>query len=144
MRVSARRRKFGAIVGLIGDRLQFGTQRLFALPQSGHSLAQLFERQQIFLIGSEYSLDAIADTDRALAAELCSRFLCWVGGTRGQQTTVEFLLDQCGVLKQSDDFAPDDLIEQILPHTAGYRIPDRQVVASCRSQCIGNSGFCVR
>ena len=33
----------GAIGSLVGDRLQLGPQRLFALPQQGHALAQLFE-----------------------------------------------------------------------------------------------------
>jgi hypothetical protein len=35
--------KRGAIGSLVGDRLQLDPQRLFALPQQGHALAQLFE-----------------------------------------------------------------------------------------------------
>ena len=33
----------GAIGSLVGDRLQLGPQRLFALPQQRHALAQLLE-----------------------------------------------------------------------------------------------------
>jgi hypothetical protein len=38
--------------------------------------------------------------------------------TRGCQPTVQFLLYQCGVFQQSNDFGPDDLIEQILTDKA--------------------------
>jgi hypothetical protein len=103
------------IVGLVGDRLQLGAQLLFAVSERGHALAQLFEREQIFLIRSQYSSDTFTDTDEFSLQTLFALF-GWVRGTRGQQTTVQFLLDQCGIFKQSDDFAPDDLIEQILPH----------------------------
>ena len=47
-----------AIGSLVGDRLQLGAQRLFALPQRGHALAQLLERQELLLIGVEKSFDA--------------------------------------------------------------------------------------
>ena len=52
----------GAIGGLVSDCLQLGTQRLFALAQRRHTLAQLLKRQEILLIGVEKSLDAFADT----------------------------------------------------------------------------------
>ena len=35
--------KRGAIGSLVGERLQLGPQRLLALPQQGHALAQLLE-----------------------------------------------------------------------------------------------------
>jgi len=41
--------------------------------------------------------------------------LCRIGGTRGCQPTVKFLLYQRGVFQQPDYLGPDDLIEQILP-----------------------------
>ena len=43
----------GAIGGLVSDRLQLGAQRLLALPQRRHALAQLLERQEFLLIGVE-------------------------------------------------------------------------------------------
>jgi len=45
---------------------------------------------------------------------LCSRFLAGSAEARRRKPTVKFLLDQCGVFQQSNDFGPDDLIEQIL------------------------------
>ena len=51
----------GAIGGLVSDCLQFSAQRLFALPQGRHTLAQLIKRQEILLVGVEKSLDAFAD-----------------------------------------------------------------------------------
>lgn len=35
--------ELGAIGSLVGDRLQLGPQRPFALPQQGHALAQLLQ-----------------------------------------------------------------------------------------------------
>ena len=45
---------------LISDRLQLGTQRLLALTQRRHPLAQLLQRQKVLLMGREYPLDALA------------------------------------------------------------------------------------
>ena len=44
-----------------GERLHLGPQRPFALPQQGHALAQLLERQEFLLVGGEQAFDALAD-----------------------------------------------------------------------------------
>jgi hypothetical protein len=41
------------IGALVSDRLQLSTKRLLALTQQGHSIAQLFNRQESFLVGVE-------------------------------------------------------------------------------------------
>src|SRR5712692_8818226 len=62
-----------------------------------------------------------------------------IGGARRRKPTVKFLLDQCGVFQQSNDFGPDDLIEQILADKAA-------VVANRTTQfspAIGTNTFVV-
>ncbi len=49
------------IISLIGDCLQLSTERLFALAQSWHTLTQLFDRQECFLVGAEEAFDAFAN-----------------------------------------------------------------------------------
>ena len=88
----------GAIVGLVSDRLQFGAQRLFAVTQRRHTLAQLLKRQELLLIGVEKSLDAFADTGEFPLQSLLT-FLGWIGAARCREAAVEFLLDQCRVLE---------------------------------------------
>src|ERR1700730_2579289 len=106
------------ITGLICDRLQFRAQRLFPLTQRGHSLTQLLERQEFLLIGGEQPFQAVADT-RQFPAQTLFALFGRIGGTRRHQPSVEFLLDQRGVLKQSNTPPPHDLIEEILAHQAG-------------------------
>jgi len=107
----------GAIGGLVGDRLELSAQRLFALPQRGHTAAQLLERQELLLIGVQQSLDAFADTGEFPLQTLLT-FLGWIGRARRSEAAVKLLLDQRWVLEQSDDLGPDDLVEQVLPHHA--------------------------
>src|ERR1700687_5603075 len=62
-----------------------------------------------------------------------------IRGARRRKPTVKFLLDQCGVFQQSNDFGPDDLIEQILADKAA-------VVANRTTQfspAIGTNTFVV-
>jgi hypothetical protein len=41
-----------------------------------------------------------------------------IRGARRREPTVQFLLDQGGIFQQSNDFSPDNLIEQILADQA--------------------------
>lgn len=107
----------GPIIGLVGDRLQFGAQRLFPVAQRRHAIAQLFERYELFLIGVDHPFDALANTSQ-LPLDTLFALLCGIGGARRGKPAIEFLLDQRRVLQQSDDLVPDDLIEQILAHEA--------------------------
>jgi hypothetical protein len=52
--------QIGSAVGrLVRDRLQLGADCVLAPPQIGHAVAQLVERQKIFLVGGEQTLDAL-------------------------------------------------------------------------------------
>src|SRR5579863_4258098 len=107
----------GAVAGLIGDGLQLGAHDLLPLAQRGHALAQLLERQQLFLVGVENALYAVSNTSQFSLQTLLALFR-GIGCASRNQTSLEFLLDQGRVLKQSDHFRPDDLIEQILADVA--------------------------
>ena len=52
----------------------------------------------------------------AAVPQLDLALLVGIGGTRRLQSAVDLGANQCRVLKQADDFAPHDLIEQILAH----------------------------
>jgi hypothetical protein len=49
------------IVGLVSDCLQLSTERLFALAQCWHALAQLLDRKKCFLVGAQKSFDTLAN-----------------------------------------------------------------------------------
>ena len=49
------------IVGLVSDCLQFDAERLFALAQRRHTLAQLLDRHERLLVGAEKPFDALAN-----------------------------------------------------------------------------------
>ncbi len=100
---------------LIGDRLQLGAQRLLALTQRRHPLAQLLERQEVFLIGGEYPLDALAHAHQFALHRLFALFR-GVGGARGSESPIEFVLNQSRILEQPNDLGPDELIQEILSH----------------------------
>src|SRR6202049_3450684 len=101
------------VVGLVGDRLQLSTKRLFAPAQPRHALSQLFDRQESFLVGGEQSFDAFANMDQFPLQTL----LMFFGGIRGArccQPSIKFLLYQSRLFQQSDHLGPDDLIQEIL------------------------------
>ncbi len=106
-----------SIVGLVGDCLQLGTERLFTLAQCRHALPQLLDRHERFLVGAEKSFDALANM-RCFSLQALLAFPGRIGRTRGCQPAVELLLDQRGVFQQSYHLGPDDPIEQILPNDA--------------------------
>jgi hypothetical protein len=79
------------VVGLVGDRLQLSTKRLFAPAQPRHALPQLFDRQESFLVGGEQSFDAFANMYQFPLQTL----LMFFGGIRGArccQPSIKFLL----------------------------------------------------
>jgi len=51
----------GAIIDLVGDRLQLSTECLLALTQSRHAFTQLLNRQESFLVCGEKSFDTFAN-----------------------------------------------------------------------------------
>ncbi len=62
------------------------------------------------MIGIEKSFDALADTGQFSVQALLT-FSGRIGRTRCREAAVKFLLDQRGVLEQSDHLGPDDLIK---------------------------------
>jgi hypothetical protein len=48
------------IVGLVSDCLQFRAESLFSLAQRRHTLTQLLDRHECFLVGAQNSFDALA------------------------------------------------------------------------------------
>src|SRR5712664_1794721 len=105
------------IVGLVSDRLQLSTKRLFPLAQRRHALAQLLDRQECFLVGIEKSFHAFANM-RQFPLQTLLTFLGRIARARGCQPAVKFLLDQGRVFQESDHLGPDDLIEEILSDQA--------------------------
>jgi len=101
------------IVGLVSDRLQLSTKRLFPLAQRRHALAQLLDRQECFLVGIEKSFHAFANM-RQFPLQTLLTFLGRIARARGCQPAVKFLLDQGRVFQESDHLGPDDLIKEIL------------------------------
>jgi hypothetical protein len=69
------------------------------------------------LIGGQKSFDAFAHTGELLLQALLA-FRAGIGRARCCEAAVQFLLDQCWVLKQADHLGPNDLVKQILPHHA--------------------------
>ena len=102
-----------AVGRLVCNRLQLGTDCVFAPAQIGHAMAQLVERQKIFLVGCEQALDALL---QAAEITLKRRFatLCRIGVTCGLHPAVELVLDEAGILKQFEDLGPHDRVEPIL------------------------------
>ena len=107
----------GAIIGLIGDRLQLGTEYLLAMAHCGHALTQLLERQESFLIGGEESFDTFAHLGQ-LPLQALFTFSGGIGGARCCQPTIKFLLYQSRLFEQADHLSPDDLIEEFLSDEA--------------------------
>src|SRR6266568_6585973 len=105
------------IVGLVGDRLELGTECLLALTQPRHALAQLLDPQESFLIGVEKSFDTFANMGQ-LSLQTLLTFPGWIGRARGCQATIEFLLYQSWLFQQADHLSPDDLIEELLSDEA--------------------------
>src|SRR5712691_2798092 len=100
---------------LIGDRLPLGAQRLLALTQRRHPLAQLLKRQEVLLIGGQDPLDALAHAHQIALHRLFALFR-GVGGARSGEPPIEFVLNQRRILEQPNDLGPDDLIQEILSH----------------------------
>ena len=100
---------------LIDDRLQFGIVRLLAPPQLRHALAQLIQRQKAFLVGSEQTIDALADTNELTPESLFASF-GRVGLACGCEASIDLTLDEFRIFEQAYDFRPDDLVEKVLAH----------------------------
>lgn len=83
----------GAVVGLVGDRLQLGAQCVLPLAQRRHALTQLLERDEFFLIGAEQPFDAVGNTSQFSLRALFALFR-GIGSSCRREAAVEFVLDQ--------------------------------------------------
>jgi hypothetical protein len=99
------------------ERFQLGVDRLLLFAQSWHPLPKLSEGQQFLLIGGQQPLDSILQSSLLLAQML----LTLAQGIRVScrfHAPIDLGLDQRGIFQQSDDLAPHELIQVILPHRA--------------------------
>ena len=92
------------------------------MTQQRHPFPQLLQRQQILLVGGEQPFHALADS-REVPLHCLRTLLRGIGSLGGGQPAIQFLLNQCRILKQPYHFGPDDLVQQILPH--GARVAPR-------------------
>ncbi len=107
----------GSVIDLIEDRQQFRLQGVFALPQFRHASPQLVEREKLFLIGGQQSVDALAGPGH-LSVQDVLPLPRGVGCSSRRQPAIELVLDQAGILQQSDDLRPHNPIEEVLTNRA--------------------------
>ena len=103
----------GAVVHLIQDCLQLRLRGVLALAQVRHSPAEFVERQQIFLIGGQEAIRALADPGQIALQGLLAQ-PGRVGRPGCRQPAIELVPDQAGVFQQTDDLGPHHLIDEIL------------------------------
>ena len=104
---------------------------LFTVPQVRHSAAQFVDRQEIFLIGRQQAIHALADPGE-IALQGLLPLLHGIGRPGRRQTAVEFILDQARILQQAHDLGPDEVIEEILAN--GPVLAD---LAAKMAPCVG-------
>ena len=78
-----------AVGCLVCNRLQLGADCILAPTQLGHAVAQLVERQKVFLVGGEQALDALLQAGEIAQKRIFSTF-CRIGVACGLQSAVEF------------------------------------------------------
>ena len=105
------------ILDTIDGRLQFAVQRLFLPAELGRSVAQFVDGDQLFLIGRDQPVDALADPDQAMP-KVGLALLVEIGAAGRLQSPVDLCFHQCGIFEQADQFGPHDVVEQILAHWA--------------------------
>jgi hypothetical protein len=110
--------QIGSAVGrLVRDRLQLGADCVLAPTQIGHAVAQLVERQKIFLVGGEQALDALLQAAEITLKRRFSTF-CRIGVACRLHPAAELVLDEAGILKQFEDLGPDNRVAAAESSTA--------------------------
>ena len=100
------------VVQLGVERVELGLEGGLALAQCRHPGAQLVERDQLFLVGLDQSLDRGGGAGE-VALE---RFAAAGGGVLAPQrleAPVDLGADERGVLEQLADLAPDERVELV-------------------------------
>ena len=116
----------GAVASLFHQRVQLVSQRLLALTQQRHPLAQLLERYQFLLVGGEQPLDGLPDA-REVPLHRLRAGPRGVGGLGGGQPAIQFLLDQGRLLKRPQHFGPHHLVQQLLSNRTRVAPRTREV-----------------
>jgi hypothetical protein len=117
----------------IPQGLKFDPQRLFALPQVGHTAAQFVERQQVFLIGGQKTVHAFAGSNQLAIQFGLAPFSRTVGPCRSK-AAIDLLLDQGGVFQQVQHFGPNQAVQQILADWSIVAGRSRKVTVTVSSQ----------
>ena len=110
----------GLIRELGTQRVQFRLQPCLALAQFGHAPSELFQAEQIFLVGGQQPLNAPLGLEQ-FAGGLVLVLLGWMGSACRLYAPCQFGLNQRRILQQSGDLGPYGLLQQIEPD--GLRVP---------------------
>jgi hypothetical protein len=100
---------------LEGGQLRLG--RRFPLSQRRHALAQLLQREKLFLVRLDEPRDRSADSAHRLEHALAFHGDGMLG-TQCRQPAIDFLAYERWILQQADDLVPDQRVQRILPYRA--------------------------
>ncbi len=100
---------------LEGDQLRFG--RRLPLSQRRHALAQLLQREELFLIRLDEPRDRSVDPGQCLDQALAFHG-CGMLGAQCRQPAIDFLAYERWILQQADDLVPDQRVQRVLPYRA--------------------------
>jgi hypothetical protein len=98
------------VVQLGIERVELGLQGRFALAQPGGAGAQLIERDQLFLVCLDQTLNGTARADQVALQSLAAV----AGGVLHAQAlkpALDLCLDQRGIFEQLEHLAPDELVQ---------------------------------
>jgi hypothetical protein len=104
----------GLIDKLSIQRFEFRLQPRLALPQLGHSSAQLVQAEQVLLVGGQQSFNASLSLQQLAAGSVLVLF-GWMRRARRLHTPCQFGLNQCRVFEQTGDLGPYGVLQQIKP-----------------------------
>jgi hypothetical protein len=110
------------VVQLAVERFELGAECRFAPAQLRHPGAELFERDQLFLVAVDQPAQpALRAGEVALeaVAAVAGRML----GAERLEPPLDLCLDQLGVLKQREHLRPDRLVDLFDPDGAGCTDP---------------------
>jgi hypothetical protein len=95
------------------QRLQLGLDGLYLLPQSRHAMAELWKRNETFLISSQQAFGALFQSS-LLATQLFLTSAERIGIAGHLLTPRDFRLHQRRIFEQSDDLTPNEVVQIIL------------------------------
>ncbi len=102
-----------AFLDLVGYRLQLSLKCVFLPSQFLYPCAQIVDGDQFLLIGIDEAVDPFAFAGQ-LPLELPFPLMVRIRVSRCLQPPVDLAFNQARVLKQANDFRPDNPIQEIL------------------------------